>query len=91
MKFKKLFDKTPILNYAAPQWFYFFTFGHNSIMILCFAAFPNLIINIGQWLNLIYGEHASLLERVLKLYLSLQISIGSVSYNNRNILLNEFK
>lgn len=93
-KFSKLFHKTAILKYAAPQWFYWCTFGYSSILILLFAALPSNVVNFGQWLDFIYGEHASISERILRGYLTIQISIGTVRFHLfilNNILCNNGK
>lgn len=86
-KFKKIYDKSPILKYAAPQWFYWCVFGYSSLVMAFVSAFPCSLVNFGQWLNFIFGEHSTALERILKGYLTIQISIGSV----RKIFMTYYK
>lgn len=79
-EFRKFYDKTPILQYLAPQWFQWILFRYTSFFMILVCGIPIAIVNFGQALNFLYGHHASVLDRILKGYFIIQVSTGTVRY-----------
>lgn len=87
IQFRTFYNKTPILKYLAPKWFHFVIFGYTSFVTMLLSGIPIFLVNFGQLLNFIYGEHSSVLDRILKGYFTIQVSTGTVintSYYNLN-------
>lgn len=75
------FEKCPAVMSAAPDWYFWCTFRFYRIIVIV-AAIPYLAVNIGEWLDLFYTKHPSMLDGVLKGYLSAQLSSGVVRIYN---------
>lgn len=72
------FENCPIITHAAPNWYFWCSFRFHRIIIVL-VAIPFLVVNLGELMDLIYGDYTSNLDRVLKGYLLVQISCGVVS------------
>lgn len=72
------FENCPAVMSAAPNWFFWCSFRFHRI-ILIVATIPYTLVNTGEWLDFIYTQHATLLEGILKGYLTVQLSCGVVS------------
>lgn len=83
------FENSPFLRSIAPYWFFWCTFRFHRIIVIV-DSIPYLIISIAIWLDIFYGTHANSLQRMLKIYFSLQFSCGVVSIFTRplNFIIN---
>lgn len=73
-----VFDKCPFVKYAAPDWYIFCAFKFYRI-VLPIVAVPFLFLNTLEYLDLFYGIYGSKFNKVLRIYLTVQLSCSVVS------------
>lgn len=76
------FEQCPFITHIAPNWYLWCSFRFYRIVLLVVAT-PFTIVNLGEWLDLLYGTNGSKLDRILRIYLTVQLVTAVVSITNK--------